>query len=126
MNDVIKKDDIPTTSNLSNMGIRAIAYSAAGIFLFVLNALASYDVFGFIVGGMVLLFGILSFRSKDPADKRTGIIFSIAGALTVLSKMGIPLVSGISSVLMGIGAFGLLALGIWNGVRFFIGLKKRS
>jgi len=126
MNEIKKRDNIPSTSSLSKLGVTAVAYTAGGIFLFVLNAIARLRWLGLIAGGIVCLIGLGSFLSKDPADKKAGFIITAAGALTVLSKSGIPLITAVSSTLLSIGAVGLLALGIWNGIKFFIGLKKRS
>jgi len=123
---VEKKDDFPSTSNLTKIGISAIGYSAAGIFLFILNNVTENIVPGLIVGGIVTLFGIISLRSKYSADKKAGIIITIAGILTLLSKTGIPFIAAGSKLLMIIGAIGLLALGIWNSIKFFRGLKKRT
>jgi hypothetical protein len=123
MNDIEK---MPSTTNLSKLGVKAVVYTATGIFLLLLNLISSGDVFGFVFGGLVLLFGICFLRSKDPADKKAGLILTAAGALTVLSKMGITTVSHVSGVLLGIGAVGLLAFGAWNGIKFILGLKKRS
>jgi hypothetical protein len=126
MNEIIKKDDYLSTSSLSKLGISAIGYTAAGVFLFILNVAAKSFVPGIIIGGLVGLFGLVSLKSKDLADRRAGVILTAAGALTVLSKIPIPFIQGFSSVILGIGAVGLLVLGIWNGIKFFIGLKKRS
>ena len=127
MNEIEKRNDnIPSASSLSKLGVKAVAYSAAGIFLFILNAVTGATWPGLIIGGIVCLFGIGSFMSKDLADKKAGIVITLAGGLTVLSKIKIPFISGFSGVLLGIGAVGLLALGIVNAVKFFRGLKKRS
>jgi len=126
MNEIVKKDDIPSTSKLSKLGITAIGYSAGGVFLFILQAVSRFRVFGLIAGAVVCLVGIGSLMSKDPADKKAGMIITGAGALTVLSKSGIPGITQLSGTLLAIGAIGLLALGIWNGIKFFMGLKKRS
>jgi hypothetical protein len=114
----------PSTTNLSKIGVKAVGYTAAGIFVLILNAFPVW--LGLIAGGLVCLLGIGSMRSKDLTDKKAGIIITTAGVLTVLSKVGIPLIAPVSQVLLGIGVFGLLALGIWNGIKFIIGLKKRS
>jgi len=126
MNEIERRSDIPTTSSLSKMGIRAVGYSAAGIFVFILNAVTGSIVPALVIGGLVCLFGFASLSSKNSTDKKAGIIIVAAGALTILSKIGIPLITPLSGTLLGIGAFGLLALGIWNGIKFFLGLKKRS
>jgi len=124
MNDNI--ENIPSTSSLSKLGISAIGYAAGGIFLLILNMLARFRGLGLIVGGVVCLVGIGSLLSKDPADKKAGIIITVAGALAVLSKAGIPAITAVSSTLLSIGAIGLLVLGILNGIKFLVGLKKRS
>ena len=124
MNDIEIKDDIPSTSSLSKLGISAIGYAAGGIFLFLLNIFARFKVFGLIIGGIVCMIGIGSLMSKDPADKKAGSIITAAGALVLLSK--IPVIAPAAATLLSIGAIGLLAVGIINGIKFFIGLKKRS
>jgi len=127
MGDIMKRDEMPSTTSLSKMGVSAVGYTAAGIFLGVLNAIAGgHWLPGLIVGGIVTLLGFGSFASKDPADKKAGLILTVAGALTVLSAIPIPFISGFSKVLLGFGVFGLLALGVINAIKFFRGLKQRS
>jgi hypothetical protein len=123
MKDIEKRDEFPSTTVLSKLGVSAVGYTVGGIFLLLLNVFAKPG-FGLIIGGLVCLLGIGSFLSKDPADRKAGLLITIAGALTVLSR--IPFLTAISKILLSIGAFGLLALGIVNGIKFFIGLKKRS
>jgi len=118
--------NIPSTSSLSKLGITAIGYTAGGIFLFLLNVLSRFRGLGLIVGALVCIIGIGSLLSKDPADRKAGIIITTAGALAVISKTGIPGIATISATLLSIGAIGLLVLGILNGIKFFIGLKRRS
>ena len=124
MNEIEKLDNIPSASTLSKLGITAIGYSAGGIFLFLLQAFARFRGLGIVIGALVCIIGIASFTSKDPADRKAGAIIMTAGVLAILSK--IPAVAPIAGTLLSIGAVGLLALGIWNGIKFFIGLKKRS
>jgi hypothetical protein len=125
MNDIEKSDkNIPSRSSLSKLGITAVGYTAAGIFLILLQGFAKIRGLGLIVGGVVCVLGIASFTSKDPADRKAGAIITAAGVLTLLSK--IPVAAPVAATLLTIGAVGLLALGIINGVKFLIGLKKRS
>jgi hypothetical protein len=126
MSEIMNKSDIPSTSSLTKFGVTAVGYTITGVLLLVLNALANYNVFAFAIGGLILLFGIGFIRSKEPADKKAGIILTAVGLLTVVSKMGIPAISGLSGVILVVATVGLLALGVWNGIKFFIGLKKRS
>jgi len=126
MNEIERRDDIPSTTSLSKMGVSAVGYTAAGVFLIVLGAISSAPLIGILAGGLVGLLGLGSLTSKDLADKRAGLVLTAAGALTILSKIPIPLIQPFSKVLLTIGAIGLLGLGIWNGIKFLIGLKKRS
>jgi len=126
MGDIMRRDEIPSASSLSKTGVAAIGYAAAGIFLVVLGVISTNPVVGIIAGGIVSLFGFGSFTSKDIADRRAGFVLLTAGVLTILSKIPIPFFQPFSKVMLGIGAFGLLALGVINGIKFFIGLKKRS
>ena len=126
MGDIMKRDEIPSASSLSKMGVSAIGYTAAGIFLAVLGIFTNHWLPGVIAGGIVTLIGFGSFSSKDLTDKKAGIVLTAAGILTVLSALPIGPISGFSRVLLGVGVFGLLALGVINAVKFFRGLKKRS
>ena len=126
MGDIMRRDEIPSASSLSRLGVSAVGYTAAGVFLVVLGVISSNWIVGIIAGGIVSLFGFGSFTSKAPADKRAGFVLLTAGILTILSKIPIPFFQPFSKVLLGVGAFCLLALGVINGIKFFIGLKKRS
>ncbi len=124
MYEIEKKESIPSTSSLTKLGITAVGYTAGGIFLFILQAFARFRGLGLVVGAVVCVIGIASFTSKDPADKKAGAIIMTAGILALLSK--VPVVAPLASTLLSIGAVGLLALGIWNGIKFIAGLRKRS
>ena len=126
MSDIMKRDEIPSAGSLTKCGVAAVGYTAAGVFLVLLGAISSIPIVGIIAGGVVTMIGLGSFLSKDPADKRAGLIITSAGILTLLSKIPIPVIQPFSKVLLGIGAFGLLALGVINAVKFFRGLNKRS
>ena len=127
MNDVEKrKDNYPSTSSLAKLGIGAVGCTAGGIFLFILQAVARSTVPGLIIGAVISAVGLVSLRSKDPADRLPGAVITAAGALTLLSKIRIPFIGGVAGTLLSIGAIGLLAMGVWNGIKFFKGLKKRS
>ncbi|MCL2265229.1 MAG: hypothetical protein FWC22_04215 [Treponema sp.] len=128
MGDIMKRSEIPSASSLAKCGVAAVGYTAAGIFISILNAIsgAGFSLIGIVAGGIVFLIGLGSFFSKDPADKKAGFIITAAGILTVISKTGIPLLAGASRTLLVVSAVGLLALGVWNAIKFFRGLKKRS
>jgi hypothetical protein len=126
MNEIMKSEGYMSTSRLSKLGVSAVGFTAAGICLFIFNAVIQLPVVGIIIGGLVLLFGLAAFRSRDKADKRAGIIITTAGILAILSRIPINSLQGISGFLLGAGAFGLLAVGIINAIKFFKGLKQRS
>jgi hypothetical protein len=124
MSDIEKRDYIPSRSSLSKLGITAVGYTAGGVFLFLLQAFARFRGLGIVIGALVCLIGIASFTSKDPADKKAGAIIMTAGILALLSK--VPGIAPVAGTLLAIGAIGLLAMGIINGIKFLTGLKKRS
>jgi len=126
MYEIEKKEQIPSTSSLTKLGITAVGYTAGGIFLIILQTFFSKGVLGLIVGAIVCAIGIASFTSKDPTDKKAGAVIMTAGVLVLLSTSKIPAIGIIPKILLSIGAVGLLALGIWNGIKFLSGLKKRS
>jgi predicted membrane protein len=126
MNDIEKRNEIPSQSSLTKRGLSAIFCAAGGVFLFVLQIISRFRVLGLIIGVVVSVFGIAALMSKDPNDRKPGLVITAAGVLTVLSKTGIPFVRTISGTLLAIGAVGLLAAGLWNGIKFFMGLRKRS
>ncbi|GHV96561.1 hypothetical protein AGMMS50293_28810 [Spirochaetia bacterium] len=126
MNDIEKTDPIPSTSTLAQQGITAIGCTAGGIFLFVMQAIARFRVLGLVMGAAACVVGIVLLLSKDSANRKPGAVITGAGFLVVLSKTGILLLKAAAGTLLSIGALGLLAMGIWNGIKFFIGLKKRS
>jgi hypothetical protein len=126
MNEIEKRGEYPTTSYLAKLGLTAVGCTAGGIFLFILQAISRFRVLGLIVGAAACVLGIVSLTSKDPEDRKPGAIITAAGVLAVLSRTGIPLLRTAAGTLLSIGAVGLLAMGIWKGIKFFIELKKRS
>jgi hypothetical protein len=126
MFDVEKRNDMPSTSSLAKLGIAAIGYTAGGVFLMLLQVFSRARVFGLIIGAIVCIIGIVSIQAKDPADRKVGAVITAAGALTLLAKSGIPVITHVSGTLLGIGTVGLLAMGVLSGIKFLIGLSKRS
>jgi hypothetical protein len=112
----------PSTKELAREGVSAIGGIVGGIALFVLGALP--PIAGIIAGAVVAAVGIGALLSKDPEDRKPGLVVTIGGALAVFSKVG--LVKPLAATLLGIGALGLLGLGIWNGIKFLKGLKSRG
>jgi hypothetical protein len=123
MNDLTPERFTPTDV-LTKQGVAAVGSILGGVLLFVIQALPA--PLGIIAGAVAALVGIGAVVSKDPVDKKMGRIIILAGALAVLAKGPIAPVRPFAGALLGIGAVGLLALGIWKGIRFLKGLKSRS
>ncbi|MDR1948501.1 MAG: hypothetical protein LBQ38_03845 [Spirochaetaceae bacterium] len=121
MNDIVPEGPVPTNV-LAKRGVAAIGSLIGGAGLLILGALP--PIAGIVAGAVVGIIGIGALFSGDAEDRKPGIVVTLAGALSILSKIGI--VRPFAATLLGIGAFGLLALGIWNGIRFLKGLKSRS
>ncbi len=115
-------NEIVPTSVLAKQGVSAIAGIAGGVGLLVLGGLPS--IFGIVAGAVVGLIGFGALASPDAADKRAGVIVAAAGGLTVLAKIG--LFAGLANTFLGIATVGLLGMGVWNGVKFMMGLKSRA
>jgi hypothetical protein len=81
---------------------------------------------GIIAGVVVALVGVGALLSRDPEDRKPGMIITLAGILAVIAKSPIPVLRNFAGILLGIGAVGLLAMGIWKGLKFLKGLKSRS
>ncbi|MDR0554142.1 MAG: hypothetical protein LBG76_05015 [Treponema sp.] len=111
-----------STKELARQGVSAVGCIAGGIGLFVLGALP--PIIGIIAGAVVGVVGISALLSKDPDDRKPGLVVTVAGGLAILSKIGI--IKPFAATFLGIGALGLLGLGIWNGIKFLKGLKSRG
>ncbi len=115
-------NDLVPQRTLTKQGVAAVGGLAGGIGLLVLGALPS--VFGIAAGAVVALIGLAAATSKEASEKRSGFIVAAAGALALLSK--IPFLSGLAGPLLGLATIGLFGMGLWNGIKFFKGLKSRS
>ncbi|MDR3337530.1 MAG: hypothetical protein LBT16_10020 [Treponema sp.] len=125
MNDLIPEGGYTPTTILAKQGVTAIGSILGGAGLLVLGALgARFPVIGLAAGAVLGIVGITGLLSKDPDDRKPALIVTGAGILSVLSR--VPVARAFAGTLFGIGALGLLAIGIWNGVKFIKGLKSRS
>jgi hypothetical protein len=115
-------EDYTPTNVLAKQGITAVGSIVGGVALVIMRALP--PLIGVIAGVVVGVIGIGGILSKDPEDRKPGFLAAAAGALSVLARIGI--IRPLAGTLLGISALGLLAMGIWNGVKFIKGLKGRS
>jgi len=118
------RNNVPSTSKLSKQGLTSVVCAAGGIFLIVLQLVSRFRVLGLIAGAVVCVIGIGALMSRDPTDRKPGAVITTAGVLVLLSK--IPRIAPFAGTLLTIGAVGLLAVGVYNGVKFLRGLKNRS
>jgi hypothetical protein len=126
VNDIEPVESYGSTKNLAKQGVAAICMIGGGIFLFVVEFLARFRVMGLVIGVLTGIVGISALLSKNPADKKPGILITAAGVLVILSKTGIPVLKALAPPLLIIGALGLMVMGVWKGLQFFKGLRSRS
>lgn len=124
MNDIVPSSRSENGSPAKRC-VTAVGSIAGAVTLFVLGSLP--PIAGIIAGAVVGLVGFTALASKDPGDRFPGLVAAGAGILTIASRLPFikALLGGPSRFLLGIGAFGLLTMGIWNLVRFFKEMKSR-
>jgi hypothetical protein len=126
MNDVEPSGNYVPTGELAKQGVAAVAGIAGGVLLLVMQILGGrFRILGIALGLLVGGAGVSGILSKDREDKKPGMILAAAGILELVSQFGIPLVKPLAGTLLGVTALGLLAMGIWKGIRFLKGLKSR-
>jgi hypothetical protein len=122
-------NDIVPTNKVAKSGMAAVGGIGGGIVVAILGALSGLPWFiGVAAGALVGIVGLGALGSKDPGDKFPGVIATGAGALTIAANLPIikSLLGGPARFFLGIGAFALIAVGIWNAIKFFKGMKSRS
>ncbi|GHV81108.1 hypothetical protein AGMMS49944_28990 [Spirochaetia bacterium] len=125
MSDLIPGGGNNTPTNvLAKQGVTAIGGIVGGVVLMIIRALPSF--IGLIAGVIVGVVGIGGAMSKERDDRKLGMLTAVAGGLAVLSRIPIKPLAALSGTLLGISALGLLAVGVWNGIKFIRGLKGRS
>ena len=112
---------------LARQGTSAVACLGGGVFLMVMAIGAQHGLFGIVLSVAALAVGIGALFSRDVESRKPGLIITAAGVLGMtLRFVRIPPLQALSGTILTIGAFGLLAAGIWNGIKFFRGLKSRQ
>jgi hypothetical protein len=125
MGNLIEKDDTPSKNSLSKTGVSAVLQLAGGVVLLVLGALPA--LLSTVVGGALTIIGLTEFSSRDNEDKKIGAVLTLAGAATILSRHGVlPALKAAGGMALRTGAFVLIGLGLFNAIKFIIGIKKRS
>jgi hypothetical protein len=127
MNELERRDMPVPIRTLRRQGFAAIVNLAGGFFLLVLGVVGGrLPLVGIVLGVLSAVFGLTALISKDSEDKKPGIILTAGGILAVLSRVGAGFFRPIAGTLLSVGAFGMIALGLWNGIKFIRGLKSRG
>jgi hypothetical protein len=113
----------PSQKDIVRQGLSAAGFLATGVGLFVMGSLPA--IIGVIVGVAACFLGVGSAFSHDRDDRIGGSVLFAGGALTLLAKLRIPLLAGLSRVVLSVGAVACIGLGIWNGIKFLRGLQDR-
>jgi len=113
--------DLIPTNTVAKYGVFMVAGIGGAIVLLLLK---NVSWLGIIVGAVLLFLGLGVLSSKTTKDTLPGILCIAAGALAILSRL--PFLGGLARFLLWVGAIALLIVGIWNGVKFVLGLKSRS
>ena len=128
MYDVEPRKELTPTNVLAKQGVSAVAQIAGGVLILLMHVFSARllplgIIFGLIIGGV----GISALFSKDPADKKPGTILTAAGILKLTFHVGVfPIIKSLAGTLLTASSLGLLAMGIFNGIRFLKGLKSRK
>jgi hypothetical protein len=122
--EVVPGKNATPTNVLAKQGVTAVGCLAGGAALLIVGALPS--IIGIVAGAVIGIIGVSALMSKDPGDKMPGTILTAAGALKIVSRVGLAAIRPLAGTLLGISAVGLLVLGVLNGVKFLKGLKSRS
>ena len=111
---------------LVRQGTSAITYIVGGVFLVILTFGGRFPILGIILSLAALVLGIIALFSRDRDDKKPGLVVTFAGVLGLVMRFGIPELKPFAGFILGLGGLGLLAAGIWKGIKFLWGLKSRQ
>ncbi|MDR2798375.1 MAG: hypothetical protein LBB80_08525 [Treponema sp.] len=112
-----------STNVLAKQGVAAVGGIIGGAGLLLMGSLP--PIAGIVLGALAGILGIGALLSKDPEEKKPGAIITAAGCLAIVSRLSIPVIKPLAGAFLGLGALGFFAMGIWNGIKFFKGLKRR-
>jgi len=111
---------------LVKQGTSAIVYVCGGIYLLLLAFGAKFPLLQIILSLTALVIGIGALFSKEREDKKPGLIILAAGIMGLVMRFGIPVLKPFAAFFLGLGGLGLLAAGIWKGIKFLLGLRSRQ
>ena len=104
----------------------AIRSLAGGVFLMLMVMGVRFRIPGIVLSLGAMIVGLSGLLSRERrVDRRQSIIITAAGALGMLAQFGIPLLRPFAVFILGLGAIGLFASGIWKGIVFLLELRGR-
>ena len=121
-----RPDPVISRELLVRQGTAAVLYLAGGLFLLVMTLGGRHPILGLILPAAALVIGSGALLSRNREDKKPGLVFAAAGIAGLLVRFGMPLLKPFAAFALVLGAMGLIAAGIWKGIRFLIGLKSRQ
>jgi hypothetical protein len=126
MNELIPRDGA-SGGKLAKWATNAIFGIGGGIALFTASFLLKWLVqpAGLVIGGVLALLGISGIFSRDASDRKDGFFVLLTGAVLFGAFWGIGPIKNIASWLLSTGGLISFALGLWNGLRFLFGMRKR-
>ncbi|GMO52364.1 MAG: hypothetical protein Ta2G_10300 [Termitinemataceae bacterium] len=116
-----------TEKELSNRGVSAVLGIAGGVALFVLSILITklFAPLGMVLGVLITGLGISGIFSKSKQDRKPALFTTLVGAVLFLSSGKVfPLISTFAGTILSVCSFASFGIGLYNGVRFLLGLKK--
>ena len=111
---------------LVKQGTSAVACIAGGVFLMILAFAGKLPILGLVLSLIAVVIGLGALFSRDREDKKPGILLAVAGVMGMVMRFGIPGLKPFAGFVLGLGALGLFAMGIWKGIKFLLGLKSRQ
>ncbi|MDR0383018.1 MAG: hypothetical protein LBH50_03430 [Spirochaetaceae bacterium] len=125
MSYMLEKKNGVSSKELSKIGVSAILQFAGGAVLAVLGVLP--PLISAAAGVVLTALGLSGIASRDKEDKKIGGILAVSGAAAILARYGvISMLKAAGRMVLFTGAAALIGLGLFNIVRFVLGLKKRS
>ncbi|MBN1524204.1 MAG: hypothetical protein JW904_06980 [Spirochaetales bacterium] len=110
--------ELVSRNEMSKQLMNGVGGVGAGIGLLIINGLSG-TVIPWIAAGVLGVIGIGMLLSKS--QKKAGVVLLGAGAVA-----GIAIVANLFNPLFWLAGLGLMGLGVYSIIKFFINLKKRS
>ena len=111
---------------LVKQGTSAVAYLAGGALLMLMTFGARFPFLGIVLSVAAIVIGAGALYSRNREDKKPGLIITAAGVLGLIFRFGPAFLRPLAAFVLGMGALGLFAAGIWKGIKFLRGLKSRG